>query len=99
MIKIIKNLLNHTSFLAIFSFFLAIILWLPTSIDRYVYHLQDIGFSCLTIQYGLGVASLSGIITLLHIKKTHLKGKWLAISAVIMGLHGFLAFNGCGVSW
>ncbi len=93
MIGDIKNLVNHTSFLAIFSFFLAIILWLPTSIDRYVYHLQDIGFSCLTIRYSLAVASLSGIIALLHIKKTHLRGKWFAVLAIIMGIHGFLAFN------
>jgi len=86
------------SFLAVFSFFLAIILWLPTSIDRYVYHLHDIGFSCLIIQYSLGIASLSGIIALLHIKKTHLKGKWFAVLAVIMGIHGFLTFGACGVS-
>lgn len=103
MIKVIENLFNRTSLLAIFSLFLAIILWLPTSIDRYVYHLQDIGFSCLMIQYSLGIASLSGIIALLHMRKTHLKGKWFAILTVIMGLHimglhGFLAFGECEVS-
>ena len=93
MIGTIKNLFNRTSFLAVFSFLLAVILWLPTSIDRYVYHLQDIGFSCLMIHYGLGVVSLSGIIALFHIKKSGLKGKWFAVLAIIMGIHGFLAFN------
>jgi len=39
-----------------------------------------------------------GIIALFHIKKTNLKGKWFAILAIIMGLHGFLSFRGCGAS-
>jgi len=86
------KILKETSGLAIFSFLLAIFWWSIPFIETFYTpllfytHLNKI--PCEAISYGCGVAALSGIISLIYIKKTGLKGKWFAILAIILGIIG-----------
>ena len=79
--------IKETSGLAIFSFLLVVFFWSIPFIETFV-PLPSI--PCEIITNGCGVAALSGIISLIYIKKTGLKGRWFAILAIVLGILGFV---------
>jgi hypothetical protein len=80
--------IKETSGLAIFSFLLVVFLWSFPFIDYSSPLLCSI--PCGVIANSSGVAALSGIISLIYIKKTGLRGKFFAIIAIILGSLGFI---------
>jgi len=84
------KILKETSFIAIFGFLLAV--FTSSVFVLEVYFGFDFPYvsACEALPNIAGAAALSGIIALVHIKKKGLKGKWLAILAIILGIFGFM---------
>jgi len=85
MLKILKE----TSGLAISSFVLAVISWLFPVFEGF---LPLPSIPCNIVNLSCGAAALLGLIALIYIKKTKLKGKLLAILGIILGIIGAIAF-------
>ena len=83
--------LKETSGIAIFSFILSVFMFLIPFIDSYVpYPFPRQALYALLDGGGGFIALIVGIIALIHVKKTGLKGKWLAILGIILGVFAAL---------
>ena len=90
------NNLKEISFIAIFSFLLMAFSWLAVILEGNLPSMFDNEtFQCHIICCSSGIAALSGVISIIHIKLAKRKGLWLAVPTIILGLIGAAAFH-CG---
>ena len=79
--------MKKISKLAIFSFLFSTFIFLIPFIDSYVPYPFPREALYSLLDYGGNFAALMlGIIALIHVKRTGLRGKWLAILSVILGV-------------